>query len=212
MADEAHGWPLMKITIIVEGKTEQAFIPHLRNYLSLRLAGKIPMPKLDSLPYNGRIPTGDKLKRVVEYLLSGTTDYVIALTDVYTGANNFVDANDAKQKMRQWVGNNDRFHPHASQHDFEAWLIPYWSDIQRLAGHNTTAPSGNPETVNHNNPPAHRINDIFRIGNKGKAYIKPRDAGRILRDNDLSVSISQCAELKAFVNTILQICGADPIP
>jgi hypothetical protein len=41
---------------------------------------------------------------------------------------------------------------------------------------------------------------------------KPRDAGRILRDNDLSVSIAQCPELKAFVNTIISICGGKVIP
>ena len=41
---------------------------------------------------------------------------------------------------------------------------------------------------------------------------KPRDAGRILRDNDLSVSIAQCPELKAFVNRIISICGGKVIP
>ena len=58
-----------------------------------------------------------------------------------------------------------------------------------------------------------RIKEIFRIGSKGRAYVKPRDAGRILRDNDLSVAITQCSELKAFVNinTILSICGAEVI-
>ena len=65
--------------------------------------------------------------------------------------------------------------------------------------------------VNHINPPAHRIKEIFRIGTKGKAYVKPRDAGRILRDNDLSVAVTQCSELKAFINTILSICGAEVI-
>jgi hypothetical protein len=78
-----------------------------------------------------------------------------------------------------------------------------------LAGHNRAAPAANPETVNHTNPPAHRIKEIFRIGRKGKAYVKPRDAGRILGDNDLSVAITQCSELKAFVNTILSIYGAE---
>jgi hypothetical protein len=59
---------------------------------------------------------------------------VIALTDVYTGTDDFLDAADAKQKMRAWVGKNDRFHPHVAQHDFEAWLLPFWTDIQSLAG------------------------------------------------------------------------------
>lgn len=205
----------MRIVIIVEGRTESAFRPHLRRFLETRLAGS--MPRLEFFPYDGRVPTGDRLKRVVENLLESRTnpaDHIIALTDVYTGTNppDFVDAADAKSKMLSWVGANPRFHPHAAQHDFEAWLLPYWSDIQRLAGHNRAAPAGNPEAVNHHNPPAHRIKELFRIGNSGSSYVKPRDAGRILQGNDLCVSIDQCRELKAFVNTILTICGANAIP
>ncbi len=201
----------MKISIIVEGKTEKAFMPYLREYLKVRLPGK--MPKLDSLPYDGRIPKEAKLKRVVATLLTGgnAADHVIALTDVYTGTNppDFQDAAEAKAKMRAWVGDEPRFHPHAAQFDFEAWLLPYWLTIQKLAGQKKKAPVGRPETVNHNNPPAHRIKEIFEIGTCRDSYIKPRDAARILRDNDLSIAIDQCTELKAFINTILTVCGGD---
>ncbi len=204
----------MKIAVIVEGKTEKAFIPYLRGFLKSRLTGR--MPKLDTLPYDGRIPKGDKLKRVVENLLHGgrAADHVIALTDVYTGTHppDFLDAQDAKDKMRRWVGNEPRFHPHAAQYDFEAWLLPYWPTIQKLARHNRNAPPGNPEQVDNNNPPAFWIKEIFEVGKCRKSYVKPRDAGRILRDNDLSTAINQCSELKAFVNTILSLSGGNPFP
>lgn len=204
----------MKITIIIEGKTEKAFMPYLREYLNPHLTGN--MPKLDTLPYDGRIPKEDKLKRVVTNLLSGprAADHVIALTDVYTGSQppEFQDATDAKNRMREWVGAEERFHPHAAQYDFEAWLLPYWPTIQRLAGHNRAAPSGNPETVNHMNPPSYRIKEIFEVGRCRDSYVKPRDAGRILRENDLSVSIGYCSELKAIVNTVLSVCGGTIIP
>lgn len=209
MANGSVGGAGMKISIMVEGKTEKAFFPYLRQFLKPRLSGN--MPRLDVFPYDGRIPKEDKLKRVVANLLQGrnAADYVIALTDVYTGTSppDFRDAVDAKAKMRQWVENESRFHPHVAQYDFEAWLLPYWSTIQRLAGHNKTGPTGDPETVNHNNPPAYRIREIFEIGRCRRSYVKPRDAGRILKENDLSVAISQCSELKAFVNTILSIAG-----
>jgi hypothetical protein len=204
----------MKITIIVEGRTEKAFIPSLREFLKPRLSGN--MPRLDVFPYNGRIPKERKLRRVVENLFVGrnASDHVLALTDVYTGTNppDFHDAADAKAKMKAWVGDEPRFHPHAAQYDFEAWLLPYWQTIQKLAGHNTTAPSGKPESVNHNKPPAHRIKELFETGGCRDSYIKPRDAGRILRDNDLSTAIDQCRELKAFVNTILSLCSGEVIP
>jgi Domain of unknown function (DUF4276) len=199
----------MKITLIVEGKTERAFLPYLREFLVTRLPNN--MPRLDVIPYDGRIPTGDKLKRDVERLLNGRSpsDHVIALTDVYTGSQppEFENAIDAKEKMRSWVGQEPRFHPHVALHDFEAWLLPYWASIQKLAGHNKKAPTGKPETVNHNNPPAYRIKEIFEIGKSRYSYVKPRDARRILSTNDLGVAVAACPELKAFVNTIISVCG-----
>jgi hypothetical protein len=198
----------MKISIIAEGKTEKTFTPHLRDYLKNRLSGM--MPKLDTLPYDGRIPKNDKLKRIVAKLMSGknASDHVIALTDVYTGTNppDFKDASEAKAKMREWVGNDPRFHPHAAQFDFEAWLLPYWPTIQKMAGHNKMAPSGNPETVNHDKPPSYHIREIFEVGGNRHSYVKTRDASRILAQNNLSAAIDQCPELKALVNTIISAC------
>jgi hypothetical protein len=43
-------------------------------------------------------------------------------------------------------------------------------------------------------------------------YVKVRDGSSTLRGEDLSVAINACPELKAFVNTILSLCGAPPIP
>ena len=90
----------MKITILVEGKTEKAFKPHLLEFLKSRLAGR--MPNVDPFPYNGRISTKDRLRREVETLLRNGTDAVIALTDVYTGTTReFVDAADAKRRCKR---------------------------------------------------------------------------------------------------------------
>jgi hypothetical protein len=106
---------------------------------------------------------------------------VIALTDVYTGEPRlFSTAADAKAKLRSWVGDEPRFHPHAAQYEFEAWLLPYWLRIQKLAGHNRTCPAGNPEAVNHGNPPSKRIREIFEVGTSKRDYSKTRDAAGIL--------------------------------
>ncbi len=198
----------MRIALIVEGKTEKAFLPALRNYLMQTLAGQ--MPTLKAIPQGGRVPKEDKLKRLVENLLK-EYDAVIALTDVYTSKNpnsrDFTDAADAKQKMRRWVGDNPNFYPHAAQHDFEAWLIPYWPALQTLAKHNRNAPGGRPETVNHDKSPAYHIAELFESG-KIRSYNKERDAPKILAANDLAISISQCPELKSLINTILTLCGS----
>jgi len=200
----------MKIALIIEGETERVFLIHLRRFLESRLSGR--MPKIVPFTYDGRIPTGDKLKRIVKRKLDDS-DAVIALTDVYTGTGDFIDGNDAKNKMREWVGHNDRFYPHAAQYEFEAWLLPYWSTIQKLAGHNRTPPPGKPEDVNHLNPPSTHIKDIFRTGKK-RGYSKPIIASKILRDpdNDLLIAANDCPELKAFLNTILTLCEGSTIP
>lgn len=208
----------MRIAILVEGATERAFLPVLRDFLSPRLVGR--MPRLDPKPYDGRIPKGEKLRRVVEHHLRGRDAYdaVLALTDVYTGTSDFVDGDDAKRLMREWVGPNPRFYPHVAQYDFEAWLLPFWSTIQELSDHNRAAPAGPPETVNHANPPSRRIQQIFRQGKCRDDYVKPRDALRILKGRegqkwqDLRVSAEACPELKAFLNTILGLCGGAPLP
>lgn len=202
----------MRIAILMEGETERAFLPYLREFLSLRLMGR--MPKLISNKYDGRIPRQEKLRRVVEALLRGgdpDADHVIALTDVYTGSNDFQDAEEAKQKMRTWVGPNNRFHPHVAQHDFEAWLLPYWPAIQELARHNRAAPAGTPESVDHNHPPSYHIKAVFRTGQGPRHYTKTRDARRILQGKDLSVAAQACPELRAFLNTILTLCSGDVI-
>ncbi len=198
----------MKIAILVEGKTELAFKPHLRSFLEGRLPGR--MPRLDMFPYHGRIPQEEKLRRTVGNLLSIgplPADAVIALTDVYTGTDDFRDASDAKAKMRKWVGGEPRFHPHTARHDFEAWLLPFWDEIQKISGHNRSAPPGAPEAVNHSRPPSFHIREIFRIGSCRDDYSKPRDANRILRGKDLAIAAARCPELKAFLNTILTLSG-----
>lgn len=194
----------MKIVIICEGKTEQAFKSCLHRFLKTRLEGR--MPKLVVDVHNGAIPTAAKLKRVVKTLLPvghEPADVVIALTDIDPA---FRDADHAKSQMRQWVGTEVRFHPHVALHDFEAWLLPYWDRIQKLAGRDAAPFGSHPETVNHNQPPAHRMAKLFEAGTCRDSYQKPRDAGRILLDADLMVAIQACPEFKAFVNTILTLC------
>jgi hypothetical protein len=192
------------IAIIVEGATEMAFGKVLRKYLSEKLPGQ--MPKLRFISEDGRIPIGNKLKSDVRRLLEQHHDAVIALTDVYTGTRppEFVNAAAAKKKMRDWVGDEPKFHPHAAQFEFEAWLSPYWATIQKLSGNNRDTPSPNPETVNHDKPPAKHLAELFRTGTNKRAYSKTRDGAAILRDQNLEISAKRCPELRAFLDTILR--------
>ena len=196
----------LKISLIVEGKTERVFVSKLREHLQTVLAGR--MPALQPVPFDGRIPRGEKLKRLVRRLLQDRptpSDHVIALTDVYP---DYPNAAQAKTMMLQWTGNHERFHPHAAQFEFEAWLLPYWERVQKLAGHNQAAPGGDPELVNNVNPPSRRLKEIFRRGQRRYDYVKSRDAGRILENADLTVAIKRCPELNALMQSILDICDS----
>jgi len=119
--------------------------------------------------------------------------------------------------MKQWV-ENERFYPHAAQYEVEAWLLPFWKEIQDWSGGNLTLP-GKPETINHTHPPSERIKAIVRQGQKGFRYVKARDVHRILEkaqrtraDHALQVAAAACPELKAFLNTILELSGGQPLP
>jgi hypothetical protein len=199
----------IRVAIMVEGDTERAFAPALRKYLETKIPGR--MPRLRFSPHNGRVPVGNKLRSEVRLLLRDH-DAVIALTDVYTGPrpHDFSDAADAKEKMRTWVDDPSRFYPHAAQYEFEAWLLPYWHRIQQLSGAATARPSLQPEDVNHDKPPSKVISDAFRSGGKRK-YVKPRDAGDILLNQDLSIAVAQCGELRAFLDTILRLSGYEAL-
>lgn len=204
----------MRIAMMVEGKSERALIPKLREFISRHLH-KMPnckgqMPKLDPVPFNGRIPKGGELRKQVDALLSGKSpaDHVIALTDVYTGTKDFATADDAKKKMRDWVGKNDRFHPHAALHDFEAWLIPFWDTIVQQAKGNKQKPTTPPESINHQKPPSKVINEVFLTGERKTRYIKTVDGPKILKKHGLEEAASECPELKALLNTILKLGGA----
>lgn len=183
-------------------------MPVLRDFLRRRIVGN--MPKLVSYPYDGRIPKEDKLKREVARHLK-KADHVIALTDVYTGSNDFCDAEDAKNKMARWVGNEGRFHAHAALYEFEAWLIPFWEDIQRLAGSDRGPPKNSPERINHGKPPSKLLAEVFNAGSKRKCYSKSETPRRILMNKDLGLAAAACPELKAFLNTLLTLSGGQAL-
>lgn len=196
----------IKIGLLVEGKTEKVFLEPLRNHLRKELQGS--MPKLTTLNKNGLVPRGDALANIVQQLLS-ECDYVIVLTDVYTGQRSFKDADDAKKQLTQESGNHQRCFVHAAQYEFEAWLLPYWSRVQQIARTKKAVPGKHPEKVNHDRPPSVHLSEAFKSSPTG-CFVKVRDAARIIRDQDLQIAIDACPELKAFVDRIKELAVTPP--
>lgn len=199
------------IAMIIEGATERA----LREPLTRFLRDRVPrqMPRLDFVPMEGRWPRQDALRDRVERLLRGN-DAVIALADVAADVrpDGRVNPAETRARMRRWVGARERrFHPHVAAYEFEAWLLPYWSKVQRLAGSNEANPLARPEAMRPESRPSQRLREVFRAGSKRRDYCKLRDATAILDGEDLSVAAAHFPELKALLNTMLLLCDGAPI-
>ncbi len=198
----------MKIVLLVEGKTETAFRDKLKAFLDERCdrQGKSKI-SLRTKPMNSRLMNERRIgERVTMSLRAPDVACVIALVDVYP---NFDSARAAKEFLRRAVGGEPRFHAHAAQFDFEAWLLPYWDDICKRLKVEKQRPGANPEQVDHLKPPSRHLAELYRLAKRARSYDKARDGKAILRDKDLTVAASQCPELKGLLNTLLGCAGLD---
>ncbi len=189
----------MKISILAEGATEKAFEKALRDFIYARLGSAHRPPRIKIRPQGGAIPTRESLHRVVLHWLNSGEDYVIVLTDIH--GTDFTGADDAKKQILTWVNNDPRVRAHVALRDFEAWLIPYWDELCKIAGKKAPRPAGPAEKVNHSKPPAHRIRALFTQSNRN--YTKPVTARAILSKYGLERAVESCPELKALTDTIL---------
>jgi len=193
------------IVIIAEGETEDALLPALREFLKehYKLSPRILARRMD-----GTVFERGKLVRVIENLLREFGGHVFVLTDQYGGtpAKNFSSPEEARRKLREFVGDHPNVHVHVAAHDFEAWLIPLWDEIARSIGSTKPAPPGAPEKLNNQNPPSKRIQELFRSAKK--RYVKTRDAQKFLGRYGLKKSVDACPELRALVEAIAAVCTA----
>jgi hypothetical protein len=197
---------------LVEGKTETAFKDKLKAFLDTRCEqqGK-PKIGLRTKPMNTRLMSAGRIReRVTMSLRDPEVVCVIALVDVYPS---FESAQAAKKFLREAVGDKPRFHAHAAQFDFEAWLLPYWDDICKRLGVKKKKPGANPEQVNKLKPPSKHLAELYRLAKSRRySYDKARDGKAILQNKDLTQAANQCPELKSLLNTLLRCAGLDLLP
>lgn len=207
---------MSEIVVLCEGATEKGLKEALKVFLDGECvrAGKDRM-RLTLVPTNGgsELLKADRLSALVNRHLSrpGVVG-VIGLVDVVAPGvrTRFANAAEAIATLRSLMQSEPRFHPHAAQHDVEAWLLPYWATACRKVNRQQRAPGASPEAVNHGHPPSYHLNELYRLA--GKRYDKPRDAAAILRGQDLRVAANACPQFKAFLNTLLDLSGCPQIP
>jgi hypothetical protein len=190
------------VVLLVEGATETALRHKLKAFLDERASAegkpKVALRTKDIMTLNQ-----SKLNHRVRLELRNLkVTAVVGLVDVYP---NFESADDARRFLQSAIGNEPRFYAHAAQYDVEAWLLPYWDFICRRLGVRRARPGANPEEVDQDHPPSRRLDELYRIANPPRKYVKPVEMATILRNQDLTVAADQCPELKSLLNTLLTL-------
>ncbi len=199
----------MTVILLVEGDTETALKAKLKAFLDERATAegkpKIALRTKDIMTLNPA-----KLKnRVRLELRDPNVSAVVGLIDVYP---RFKSAAEAKQFLRQAVGDEPRFHTHAAQYEVEAWLLPYWDFIcQRLKVRRASLGTA-PEQVNLERPPSRHLADLYRLAKPPRKYVKPIEMAVILGHQDINIAAGQCPELKNLLNTLLALGDLMPLP
>jgi hypothetical protein len=204
--------PGRKIVVMAEGATEKAALPWVKHFLDVR-AGDRPKIRLETNIFNGALGESEVRGRAEKFLSKPDVIGVIALLDLYPQFKG-VDLVSAKNTVRSWMPEDPRCYVHFAKHDFEAWLLVGWDAIVKQSGAKSGfKPWGAwPEQINHDNPPAHRLADLFNRGQPQRKYKKPIDGKKLFEQLDLVEVAKACPEFKAFLNTLLSLAAYAPIP
>ncbi|MCX7012395.1 MAG: DUF4276 family protein [Candidatus Sumerlaeota bacterium] len=203
---------MSEIVLLVEGKTEKAIRESLRAFLDIRCSeAERPRVGLRSKEMSSNLLNEKKLRdQVANNLENPDVLGVIALIDVVCSGRSFSNAEEAIRFLRERAPNDPRFRAHAAQFDFEAWLLPYWKEICARLGIQRRPFGPNPETVNSQNPPSRRLQQLYR--EHERVYVKTLEARVILKGKDLTISANRCPQFKSFLNSLLELAGCRPLP
>jgi hypothetical protein len=202
----------VRIVVLCEGKTEAALTAQLREFVQRR-ATPGSRVGVDAKSLDGQIMR-KKLETLVRLHASDhEVCGVIVLTDVYP---DFKDAADAKERVRDCAGGaaaGSKLRVHAAQFEVEAWLLPFWDEIARSLKVSAKRPGGKPEDVNHLKPPSLHLEELYRRAKpRPRRYDKVTEAPRWLTWERLPQAASECPELKLFLNSLLDLAGAESLP
>lgn len=202
-----------KLVLLAEGDTERIVSAHFKSFLDQRAdsEGK-PRVRLYAVAFNGSIMKANLQRRVEHHLNSPLTCGVVALADMYPEFKG-MSAKAARDQLLGLMPKDERCRAHVAKHDFEAWLLAGWQAILDHGNIASKQPWGaQPEEINHGNPPAHRIRDLFDHHAKPhRKYKKPVDGLAIFKNLDLENVAAVCPEFRLFLNSLLELSGYEPL-
>lgn len=201
----------MKIVVLCEGKTEAALKAQLREFVQRRTARQDRVG-IEVKPLGGPVLNKKLASRVQLNAESDDVLGVIVLTDVYPF---FRNAAEAKQQVSEGAGTDAarKLRVHAAQFEVEAWLLPFWDEIAKWLRVSAKRPGTKPEDVNHQKPPSLHLEELYRRAKpKSRGYDKVTEAPRWLTWERLPQAAGECPELKLFLNSLLELAGAESLP
>lgn len=201
----------MKFVLFVEGETERAVIADfLRRWLNQRLSARVGVNAIclrGSPNFVRKI--GTKARFVLDGPDSGAIIAGIGLLDLYgfphypghvkSAAERY---EWAKQEVEGAVG-HFKFRMYFTVHETEAWLLSqpgiFPPDIQKpLQGM-----AKNPEDVDFDNPPAKRLDDLYKRFCGG--YRKVVHGTDLFRKLDPEIARKKCPHLDRMLNDMLEL-------
>ena len=197
----------MKIVVLCEGQTEAALKQGLRELFQQRSGARRVGLEMRPVPRS-------KLPRLVErYGSSNDVTGIIALTDVYPDFESAASAKAALEESVAGCPNIEKFRAHVALFELEAWLMPFWDDIAESIGVKAKKPGAKPEEINHEKPPSRHLKELFRRAKQPRQnYEKVRHAWKWLTAERLGRAAEECPELKALLNSLLELPGGEALP
>jgi Domain of unknown function (DUF4276) len=196
----------MKIVLLCEGKTEVVVATSLRDFVQEYCKSKkIRAVGIDAKPFGCELYNRRMLRTRLElHAKNPKVIGVVALADVRP---TFETVKDAKDRLRQCMKNSphrEKYYAHVAKMEIEAWLLPFWSDIEKNLKVKLDPPGAKPEDVNDEEPPSFHLKALYRRA--GKSYSKVLHAKHILKRNSIEESAKTCPELRSFLNTLTRLC------
>ncbi len=205
----------MRFILFVEGYTEHKALPaFLKRWLDPRLSKSVG---IQTVRFEGWAKFVEEAPKKAEmYVSRSDVIAVIGVLDLYGPDFYPVDKPTpddryewAKRHLEEKVG-QDKFFQFFAVHELEAWLLSAPSIFPSSVGSQVGKLSRSPERVNNTNPPARRLDLIYKT-QLGRRYRKLVDGVDLFRRLDPVVAYDKCPRLKDLLDEMLRLAeGAVP--
>jgi hypothetical protein len=200
-----------RIVILCEGDTEEIAIKHFirRQWEAdgLRAIGLHP------INLNGKLE--EVFAYVPRYRRDSQVIAAFTLIDLY-GMNRVQQGSQDSlavkvARIKTWLRKDfgvdymDFFYPHVSVHEVEAWLLAEGECLAKRLKDAKIQPNPNAETQNFDNPPAKRIDNLFKHHRRNDGYHKINDGNTLFKCLQFGPVYKSCQYFREFYDELRSV-------